>query len=304
LVKEWTNSAVDTYVNEIGRYPLLSAQEETELAGQYERGRAAERRLESRARNAQDRPELEIVVMRGQRARQRLIECNLRLVLHLIQHYRDCGLPFGDLVQEGNIGLIKAVERYDPQRGVRFATYAGWWIKQTVLRAVADQGQAIRLPPAVRDELRRLQRTAARLEARLGRAPTCHQVAEELGISEQRAQQLRCWDHTFLSLEAPVSDGRDTRLADLIPDRDAPSLEELIERRQLRERLSNAMDAHLGLRDRTLLRLRFGLDGSQSRTLKQVARALGVTRERARQVEKRALKQLRRAGVLYELGMP
>ena len=115
---------------------------------------------------------------------------------------------------------------------------------------------------------------------------------------------MRCWDHTFLSLEAPVSDERDTRLADTIPDRDAPSLEEMMERRQLRERLSSAMEAYLGPRDRTLLRLRFGLDGGQSRTLKQVARTLGVTGERARQVEKRALQQLRRAGTLYELGMP
>jgi RNA polymerase primary sigma factor len=291
-------------MDEIGRYPLLSAQEEIELAVQYERGRAAERRIESRACDAPERADLEALVVCGRHARQRLIEGNLRLVISLIQHYCGCGLPFGDLIQEGNIGLIKAVERYDPQRGVRFATYAGWWVRQTVLRALTDQGKTIRLPAAVHDELRRLQSTAARLEAHLGRAPTCHQLAVELGISEQRAQQLRCWDHTFLSLEAPVGNELDTRLADTISDPDTPSPEEVVERRQLRERLLSALDTHLGLRDRTLLRLRFGLDGGQSRTLKQVARTLGVTGERARQVEKRALKRLRRAGALYELGMP
>jgi RNA polymerase primary sigma factor len=302
FVKPWTANSVDLYMSEIGRYPLLGAQEEIELAVQYERGRAAKRQLQSGALDALRRADLKVLVARGQRARRRLIESNLRLVIHLVRQYSGCDLPFADLVQEGNLGLMEAVERFDHRRGVRFATYAGWWIRQTVLRAIACHGKPIRLPPAVNDELVRLQKANAQLETRLRRSPTLDELAVEMGVPAQRVRQLQNWDRKIVSLDMPIGENDESRLADLVPDRDTPPLDEVLSRRQLRERLCDVMVTHLEPRDQTLLRLRFGLDGEQGQTLREVAHVLGITQERARQVEKRALKRLRSARVLYELG--
>ena len=228
FVKEWTTNAVDVYMTDIGRYPLLSIHKEVKLAVHYERGRAAQRQLESGGVGAKQRAELQFAVERGQRARQRLIQCNLRLVVSMVRRYAGCGLPFGDLVQEGNIGLMEAVERFDHRRGVRFATYAGWWIRQTVLRALASQGRAIRLPPAVNDELNRLQKVTVQLEARLRRSPTLDELAVKLGASRRRVRQLQDWDCQIDSLDMPVGENGDFLLSDVIPDGKVPSMDETL----------------------------------------------------------------------------
>jgi RNA polymerase primary sigma factor len=296
-----TVRAVETYLSEVGRYPLLSAQEEIDLALAYRRGRAARRRLlATRTLDAQAQRVLKKVIARGERAKKRMIECNLRLVIHMAQRYASRGLPLEDLIQEGNIGLMKAVERFDPHRGTRFATCAGWWIKGAMLRASGDQGPAIRLPPSVREELHRLQLAKGRLETYLKRPPTPGELAKELDVSVHRIRQLQRWDRTTLSLETPVGDDIDSRLADLIPDQDTRPLDETMVHHQLQEKLWETMAAHLAPQERAFLRIRFGLDGSQSQTLKQAARELGLTQIHARQVEKRALKQLRHTGALNE----
>jgi RNA polymerase sigma factor (sigma-70 family) len=301
FARDQTVNAVDLYMTEIGQFPLLSARKERTLAMAHKRGRAAERQLEAGVTDVKTRARVRDVAERGRRARQRLVHCNLRLVIHLVQPYVRYGLDFGDLVQEGNIGLLEAVDRFDPRRGVRLATYAGWWIRRAVLRALCDQGRAIRLPAAVNDELLRLKRIHLSLEARLGRAPTQEELAAEMGISKQRVRMLQRWDRDTLSLDMSVGEGDEAVLSDILPDPKAPPLEEALVRRQLQERLRAAMDAHLTHRDQMVLSLRFGLGGAQRRTLQEIASKLGITRERARQVEKMALRRLRRSGALYEL---
>jgi RNA polymerase sigma factor (sigma-70 family) len=242
--------------------------------------------------------QLEMAVRNGDRARQRLIECNLRLVVSLAKRFRGCGLPFADLVQEGNIGLMEAVERYDHRRGTRFATYAGWWIQKAVRQAAAVQSRAIRLPVWVNDELPRLRRARADLEARLERRPTLRELAEEMGASVQRIQQLTKYDAEIVSLDVPVGDPERSELIDLIPDREASLMEEMVAGHLLREDVQVAIVGYLGPRDREILRMRFGLDGKEALTLDQVAEVLGVTRERVRQLERRALGRLRRSDEL------
>jgi RNA polymerase primary sigma factor/RNA polymerase nonessential primary-like sigma factor len=297
--------AVELYVAEVRNYPLLSRQQEIELATLYERGKAAARRLQEArhldARDLEDRAQedLALAVARGKQARQRLIECNLRFVVSLANRYAHAGLPLADLVQEGNIGLMEAVERYDPRRGVRFATYAGWWIKKTLLRAIASQGQAIHVPAWVRNELRHLRSADTRLETRLKRSPSLGELAQELGLSTRRIRTLQHWDRKIVSLDTPIDGATGQMLADVIPDQDTPTLDETLTRRQLQERI-HAMLAHMGKKEREFLRMRFGLDGDRGQTLSQVAGALGLSLERARRLEKRALQQLRRTGALHE----
>jgi len=300
-VAEETAQTAEFYMAEEGRYPLLSAQEEIDLAKAYQRGRAAKRSLlAARTLDGQTRRSLEKVIARGEQARQRMIECNLRLVIYLARRYASRGLPLEDLVQEGNIGLMEAVERFDYRRGVRFSTYAGWWIKRAIRRASGDPGQAIRLPPSVSDKVQQLRTARARLEARLERPPTTEELAAELDTSVHRVRQLQRWDSTTLSLDTPADGNVDYGLADLIPDRDTPPLDETMVRHQLQEKLWETMATYLAPGEQAFLRIRFGLDGSPGQTLKQAARALGLSQTHARQVEKRALKQLRHTGALNE----
>jgi RNA polymerase primary sigma factor len=204
-------------------------------------------------------------------------------------------------VQEGNIGLMEAVDRFDYRRGVRFATYAVWWIRQAVQRAVASQSRLIHLPVGVNDDVHRLLKKSRELESRLARRPTAEELAEHMGDSVRRIQRLMEWNRVVLSLEMPVGDQEGSELADLIPDRETPPVEETIARQQLRESVHDAMAACLRPREREILRMRFGLDGSERRTLAEVAQKIGVTRERVRQIEVRALRRLRRASVQNKL---
>jgi RNA polymerase primary sigma factor len=290
------------YLTQMARYPLLSAEEEIALARQYETGRTAKREiLGISASDAQKRRQLKTAVARGEWARQRLIKCNLRLVVSVAKRYLRCGLPLADLVQEGNIGLMEAVERFDYRRGFRFATHAVWWIRQAVHRAVTNQGRLIRLPAGTNGELFRLRRAHEDLVSQLNRRPTLQELAEQMNESARKIRRLMQWDRRVLSLEMPIGDAEDRTLADVIFDRDAPSLEETIARQQLRDSLHNLMAGCLRPREREVLCLRFGLNGGDSQTLEQVAQKYGVTRERVRQIEMRALQRLRRASVQNKL---
>jgi RNA polymerase sigma factor (sigma-70 family) len=298
----WPPHAVEIYMQEVGHYPLLGPQEERELATLYERGRSAQLRLQQEPDlSGSERSHLQGDIARGRSARRRLIESNLRLVIKLIGKYAHCGLPYGDLVQEGNIGLINAVERFDGQRGVRFATYAGWWIKQSVLRAAANHGRTIRRPPWLIQEIGQMRRKRAALEASQQRPPTDAELARVLGWTEHRVREIAGYDLPELSLEMTVSQEEDCQLLDLLADEDAPAPVEEVLRRQACERLRAAMRAHLRPREQTVLRLRYGLDGGTHRTLSQVAGKLGITSERVRQIEKSAMRRLRKAIVWEEL---
>lgn len=235
----------------------------------------------------------------GEQARQRLIECNLRLVIKVTKRYLRCGLPLGDLIQEGNIGLMKAANRFDHRRKFRFATYAVWWIRQAVHQAVVNQARLIRLPIGMNSELYRLRKASDALESRLNRRPTPQELAEQMDASARRIRRLLRWNRRVLSLEMPIGDPEGHTLADVIPDRDTPPLEETIARQQLRDSLHDLMAACLRPREQEVLCLRFGFNGD-SQTLEKVAQKYGVTREQVRQIEVRALR-LRRASVQNKL---
>jgi len=236
----------------------------------------------------------------GDQARQRMIRCNLRLVISVAKHYAGRGLPFEDLVQEGNMGLIEAVERYDPRRGTRFSTYAVWWIRQAVSRSIENQSRTVRLPVHVSTQLHHLRRASSKLASRLERQPTRQEMADQMGIPLRRIRRLLQWQHKIVSLNTPVGDQQDSELADLIQDEDVPLIEETLAHRQMRERVRDMVNAQLSPREQQVLHMRFGLDGSQVHTLAQVAERAGVTRERVRQIETRALRRLRRASVQHK----
>ena len=291
-------SAFDTYLSDMSRYPLLNEDEEATLAAQYQEGRGAQEQLsETGTLDPQAKQALQEVIARGKRARERMIRSNLRLVVSRAKQYVGRGLSFEDLVQEGNIGLIAAVERYDPTRVTRFSTYAVWWIQQRMRRAIANQVRLVRLPVYVSEDLRRLRRARNELSSALERRPTPGEVAEKMGVPLRKVRRLGRWEQGVLSLNSSVGDGQESELADLVPDRDAPPMEETVAHHQLRERVQDMMTKRLRPREQEVLRMRFGLDGSQEQTLKQVAKVLGVTRERVRQIEARALRRLRHASV-------
>ncbi|MCS7220930.1 MAG: sigma-70 family RNA polymerase sigma factor [Anaerolineae bacterium] len=281
------------YMQQISRTPLLTADEERELAWRVVRGQEAAQRL--RTENNLDeatRAELEQAVKDGEVAREHLIKANTRLVVSLAKRYINMGLPFLDLIQEGNIGLIKATERFDPSLGNRFSTYASWWIRQSILRALSNRGHAIRLPVHKRDAIRRMRRVKEEMYRTLGREPTDEELAEELGLSPQELAELQRLSVRTISLDQPVGEDEETTLGELIVDMDAPTPFDVASLSQLREDVRIALQA-LNKREAEVLYLRYGLDGGDMRTLQEVAEELGVTRERVRQIESRALRKLR-----------
>ena len=302
-VRTGLQSTMDIYMAEMRQYPLLSAKEEIELAEQYERGRTAERRLaECPDLDDHERQQLGKVTNQGESARQRLIQCNLRLVVFMAKRYARLGLPFSDLIQEGNIGLMAAVDRYDYRRGFRFATYGGWWIQQVIRRAISNQGRMVRLPEWMNSKLRHLHKARGELHSDLERRPTTQELAERMELSPRRIHNLLKWDQPVLSLETPVGEEGESELADFVADQDTPPVEEVCAHRQLAENVQEIIAARLPPREREILRMRFGLDGAGSQTLKQIADKIGLSRERIRQIEKRALRRLRHARTRYELG--
>jgi len=268
-----TEDTVGLYLREISRVPLLTAAEEVSLAKALERG--------------------------DERARRRLIESNLRLVVSIARRYSGRGLSFLDLIQEGNVGLMKAVERYDWRLGHRFSTYATWWIRQAVTRALADQGRTIRVPAQVVDTINRMARVERQLTQTFNRTPTYDEVAEAMGLKPTKVEELKRVSQEPVSLAAPVGEDS-TELGEMIEDEHQRGLGSDMAASQRDARVSDLV-GQLPYRERLILELRYGLSGNRTHTLEEVGRRFGVTRERVRQIETRTLRRLAAAGENAEL---
>jgi RNA polymerase primary sigma factor len=289
--------AVQHYLQEIGRVSLLTASEEIELAERMERGDAALSRLEdTEEMNTQLRYALEMDVYRGEEARRHLIQANLRLVVSIAKKYVGRGLSLLDLIQEGNIGLMRAVEKFDYHKGNRFSTYATWWIRQAVTRAIAEQGRTIRLPVHMSESVGQVKRAAEKLSQSLERQPTAEEIAIALGQPVDRIQRILEAARRPVSLETPVGDEGEHTLGDFLPDEELPNPTEFAAQQMLRHDLATALDS-LSERERRIIDLRYGLLDGQRRTLEEVGKVLGMTRERARQIEAEALRRLRQPEV-------
>ncbi len=282
------------YLREIGATPLLSHEEEIELARQIEAGRQATKRLEQEPHLSPDEREaLTKIASRGKEAHCRLVAANFRLVVSLAKQYTGRGVPFMDLVQEGNIGLLRAAEKFDHRLGYRFSTYATWWIRQAITRAIADQARTIRVPVHMWERLGRVARTRRELGQHLGREPTPEEIAEAVGLSVKLVKEALQVDHVPLSLEMALdADEGDYQLGEVLVDTEAPSPPEEAVQCLLREQVKKVLEA-LSPREGRVLQLRFGLCDDRPHTLEEIGRKFGVTRERIRQIEARALKKLR-----------
>ena len=285
---------ITRYLREIGRTPLLSAAEEVDLAQTIERGKAARAQLnDPEAEVARsDRWRVEQERELGDEARQRLIQANLRLVVSVAKKYMGRGMPLLDLIQEGNIGLMRAVEKFDWSKGNRFSTYATWWIRQAVTRALAEQSRLIRLPVHLGESLGQMRRTAERLAIALQRDPTHAELGTALGLPEEQVKRMLEAVRQPISLSMPVGESGESQFGDFIEDERIAPPEEQASRTLLEADLVRALD-ELPDRERMVLELRYGLTDGQRRTLEEVGRSLGITRERARQIEGEALRRLR-----------
>jgi RNA polymerase primary sigma factor len=293
LPQEPTLDSVQHYLQEIGRVPLLSAAEEIELAERMERGKAAEWRLASAEDlSPQLRTALRADVRSGEEARRHLIQANLRLVVSIAKKYVGRGLSLLDLIQEGNIGLMRAVEKFDYHKGNRFSTYATWWIRQAVTRAIAEQGRTIRLPVHMSESVGQVKRAAERLAQSLERQPTTEELATALGQPLDRVERVLEAARRPVSLETPVGEDGEHTLGDFLQDDELPTPAEFASQQLLRRDLAAALD-HLNERERRIIDLRYGLADGRRRTLEEVGKVLGMTRERARQIEAEALRRLR-----------
>jgi RNA polymerase primary sigma factor len=292
-----TLDPIQAYLNEIGQVSLLSAAEEVELAEQMARGAAAERRLASQEDlTPQLRTALETEVASGQVARQHLTQANLRLVVSIAKKYIGHGLSLMDLIQEGNIGLMRAVEKFDPTRGNRFSTYATWWIRQAVSRALAEQSRTIRLPVHMSESIGKVKRTIDRLAQALGRQPTREELATALGQPVEKITRVLDAMRQPISLETPVGEDRENTLGEFIEDHGQAAPAEIATQQLMRSDLLAVLE-ELTERERRVLILRYGLLDGQHRTLEMVGKAIGMTRERARQIEAEALRKLRASEV-------
>jgi len=284
---------VRMYLQEIGRFPLLTPQQEVELAMQAEAGARAEEQLaENEALATAERVILERTIRNGDKARKRLVEANLRLVVSIAKKYIGRGLVLLDLIQEGNLGLIRAVEKFDYRKGFKFSTYATWWIRQAVTRALADQARTIRVPVHMVETINKLARTQRTLMQELGRDPTIEEIAEELELEPDKVTELRRIAQDPVSLETPLGEEDDSTLGDFVEDTEAEIPVEAAAFHLLQSYLSLALEA-LNDREREVLVMRFGLADGKVRTLEQVGDYFNVTRERIRQIETKALAKLR-----------
>jgi RNA polymerase primary sigma factor len=263
---EVSTDTLQLFLKDIGRVALLTAAQEVELAKRIERG--------------------------DHSAKQAMVEANLRLVVSIAKRYRNQGLPFLDLIQEGTIGLVRAAEKFDYRKGFKFSTYATWWIRQAVARALADKARTIRMPVHVVEKLNKIVRTERTLRAKLGREPSSTEIAVELDLHAEEVEQIRRSAQTPVSLEKPVGDEDESEFGHFLSDATAPLPDELAEETMRKESL-RAILATLSHRERRVLELRYGLDGEQPRTLDEVGRTFNVTRERIRQIENQSLKKLR-----------
>ena len=287
-----SDDTVGLYLKEMARVPLLSNHEEVALAKALKRGREASRQLTRSHPNSGRRHKLEHVIDQGRLAREHLIKANTRLVVSIAKKYIGRGVPFLDLIQEGNLGLMKAVEKYDYMRGFRFSTYATWWIRQTITRAIADQGRTIRVPVHMSDRIRRLYKAARQLEQENGRKPTAEEIAQELHLEPRKVQWMLKVSWRPLSLELPVGEDEDTELGAFIEDETTPTPTQTVQQHILREKVEEVLGT-LSPREARILRMRYGLDNGRAYTLEEVGRKFGLTRERIRQIQGRALRRLR-----------
>jgi RNA polymerase primary sigma factor len=285
--------SVHTYLKSIGRTSLLTAEQEVDLAKRIEAGLFAEHKLESEPDlSAELRHDLELVAEDGRRAKGHMLEANLRLVVSVAKKYSDRGLSLLDVVQEGNLGLIRAVEKFDYTKGYKFSTYAMWWIRQAIQRGFADSARTIRLPVHVLEMLSKLSRVERDMHQRLGREPTPEELAVELDRTPDQIEELLRTSRQPISLDSTIGEDGETSIGDLIEDVDAPEASELVDRQLMAEQLRSALDA-LTPREATIMAMRFGLYDGNPHTLDEIGRALGLTRERIRQLEKQSLSKLR-----------
>jgi RNA polymerase primary sigma factor len=285
--------SVHTYLKSIGRTSLLTAEQEVDLAKRIEAGLYAEHKLDTEPDLPADlRRDLELVAEDGRRAKAHMLEANLRLVVSVAKKYSDRGLSLLDVVQEGNLGLIRAVEKFDYTKGYKFSTYAMWWIRQAIQRGFADSARTIRLPVHVLEMLSKLSRVERDMHQRLGREPTPEELAVELDRTPDQIEELLRTSRQPISLDSTIGEDGETSIGDLIEDVDAPEASELVDRQLMAEQLRSALDA-LTPREATIMAMRFGLYDGNPHTLDEIGRALGLTRERIRQLEKQSLSKLR-----------
>jgi RNA polymerase primary sigma factor len=284
--------ATRSYLNLIGQVRLLRADEEVDLSKRVEAGLEAAAMLEHGTYPPERTVVLRSIKRQGEAAKRRLVEANLRLVVSIAKRYQNRGMHLLDLVQEGNLGLIRAVEKFDHRRGYRFSTYAMWWIRQAISRALADQARTIRVPAHVRDTMNRLFGVQRALAQDLGREPTDLELAREMGLDVERVREIKTLSQEPVSLEAPVRQEEDASLGDFIPDQDAVMPVDEVSGTMLKEQLELVLH-ELTDREQEVIRLRFGMDGERPSTLEEVGKAFGVTRERVRQIELKTLAKLR-----------
>ncbi|MGC4887362.1 sigma-70 family RNA polymerase sigma factor [Micromonospora sp. DT227] len=284
---------VGVYLHEISRTPLLDAAREVDLSKAIEGGLYAEHLLDTdRIPDGATREELERVVADGERAKDLFIRANLRLVVSIARRYVRSGMPMLDLIQEGNTGLVRAVEKFDYERGFKFSTYATWWIRQAISRAIAQQERTVRLPVHLVEDVNRMRNVARQLTRELGADPEPEQIAASLGVTVERVNELVRWSQDTVSLDTPVGDDGDTNLGDLVADSDAPSPEEIVLTGLERQRIEGLLN-HLDDRSAGIMRARYGLEDGREHSLTEVASRFSLSRERIRQLEIQALGRLR-----------
>jgi RNA polymerase primary sigma factor len=286
------DDTIGLYLKEIGRVPLLTAAEEVSLAKRMEKAKFARERLAKGGLTPKKRAELQAVVEDGMAAREHLITANSRLVISVAKKYIGRGVPFLDLIQEGNIGLIRAAKKFDYHRGHKFSTYATWWIRQAVTRAIADQGRTIRVPVHMGDQINKMLRVSHQLTQDLGREPTTEELGDALSVTAKKVESIIQIARRPLSLETPTDEEEDSVLGDFIQDEDSPEPVEIATHNLLREQIAEVLNG-LPPREVRILQLRYGLLDGESYTLEEVGKKMGVTRERVRQIEAQALSRLR-----------
>lgn len=289
-----SDDTVGLYLKEMSKVPLLSVEKEQSLAKRIEASRTAKIELANpeKSLSPERKVELCFIVRDGEQAWEHLIKANTRLVVSVAKKYMGMGVPFLDLIQEGNLGLMKAVEKFDYSRGFRFSTYATWWIRQSITRSIADQGRTIRIPVHMIDRIRELYKVSHALEQELGRKPFTREIADEMEVNVRKVQWMMRISWLPLSLETPVGDEEDSELGMFVEDEDSPTPMEITYKSMLRDKIDEVLNT-LSPREARILRLRFGLDSGRAYTLEEVGNKFGLTRERIRQIEGKALRQLR-----------
>lgn len=285
---------VKMYLKEIGKVNLLTPEEELSLAKRMADGETAKEQLEEIGEDIDEdtKKQIDLLIADGEKTKKSLAEANLRLVVSIAKRYVGRGMLFLDLIQEGNLGLIKAVDKFDYTKGYKFSTYATWWIRQAITRAIADQARTIRIPVHMVETINKLVRVSRQLVQELGREPTPEELAKELNMPVDKVREISKISQEPVSLETPIGEEEDSHLGDFIPDEDAPAPSEAASFVLLKEQLGAVLET-LSEREAKVLRLRFGLDDGRARTLEEVGKEFDVTRERIRQIEAKALRKLR-----------